>query len=271
MDWASSILPLSIRKGISTAFELVGLNPLEGNFSPFECSLDDLLATRDILLHLFPLELVYIILDLADRRVRTKSVRAQHAHVAAARWPDNNASLCYLLTPPMLNSYTHNDETIHLRISSVEFTTSSHDQGWCSEAGLQGTYAGHSWFEASIMRPGRAPNADTWITLAEDGPVKLDPKIQYDPMLEVPRSSPNNKTRWMVQRNLCAHREFREHVVTWGSRTVARESDTGAGDGAGFVTQLRAGDRIAVIARAQFPGWTNVVERVDVSVSYSLA
>ncbi|KAJ7676705.1 hypothetical protein DFH06DRAFT_1168856 [Mycena polygramma] len=269
MNWASSILPLSVLRSISTAFELVGLNPLEEERTPFERSLDDLLATRDVLLHFFPLELVYIVLDLADCRMHTKSVRAQHAHVAAARSPNNNASLCYLLTPPILGGYTHKDETIHLRIASVEFTTSSHDQGWCSEAGLQGTYAGHSWFEAAVVRLSQAPNAEPWITLAEDGPVKLDPKIWYDPELEVRRAGRDSESRWMLQRNFCALRYFLEHVVAWGAG--ASESKRGAGDGAGFVTQLRSGDRIAVVARARFPGWSNVVERVEVSVSYSLA
>ncbi|KAJ6477829.1 hypothetical protein C8R47DRAFT_643047 [Mycena vitilis] len=205
-----------------------------------------------------------------------QSLCGQYAHVAAARSPDNNASLlCYLLTPPVLqlDGYMNNGEAIHLRISSIEFKTSSHDEGWCSEAGLQGTYAGHSWFETAIMRPSQAPDADAWTTLAEDGAVKLDPKIQYDPALEGPLPGPDGKTRWMVQRNFCAHREFREHFVTWGSRTVPPESDSGAGDGdgPGFVTQLRAGDRVAVVVRAQFPGWTNTVERVEISVSYSLA
>ncbi|KAJ6478169.1 hypothetical protein C8R47DRAFT_1219706 [Mycena vitilis] len=167
---------------------------------------------------------------------------ARHAHVAAARSPDNDASLDAMVPPVLrLDGYMHNDEAIHLRISSIEFKTSSHDQGWCSEAGLQSTYAGHSWFQAAIMRSSQTPNANAWITFAEDGAAKLDPKIQFDP-----GPGPENSSG-------------------------APESDTGAGDGAGFVTQLRAGDRVAVVVRAQFPGWTNVLERIEVSVSHSLA
>ncbi|KAJ7677709.1 hypothetical protein DFH06DRAFT_1465622 [Mycena polygramma] len=208
---------------------------------------------------------------LTRLRLQQESIRAQHANVAAARATNNNASLCYLLTPPILDGCTHKEEEIHLRIARVEFKTYSHDQGWCSEEGLRGTYAGHSWFEAAIFRPSQAPNADPWIALAEDVPVKLDPKIWYDTKLEVAGGGPEGGSRWMVQRNFCADREFREHVITWDAGTVALESDTGAGTGDGFVTQLTSRDRIGVIARARFPGWSNVVERVEVSVSYSLA
>ncbi|KAJ7677711.1 hypothetical protein DFH06DRAFT_1166985, partial [Mycena polygramma] len=75
MAWISSILPLPLSRGISRAFELDGINPPEdegGNFPPFERSLDNLLATRNILLQFFPPELVYIILDLAEYWVHTE-------------------------------------------------------------------------------------------------------------------------------------------------------------------------------------------------------
>ncbi|KAJ6481430.1 hypothetical protein C8R47DRAFT_1218213 [Mycena vitilis] len=247
MAWISNMLPLPLRRGVVRALDIIGMNsnppPVDedANFTPFgRRSLDNLLATRDILLRFFPPELVYTVLHLAEY------------------WP-------------ILDGCTHKGEQIHLRIARVEFKTFSHDQGSGSEEGLRGTYAGHSWFEAAILRPSQAPNAGPWITLAEDGPVRLDPQIWYDPELEITRTGPGGGGRWMVQRNFCADHEFREHVVTWDAGAVGPESDNGAGNGDGFVAQLTSGDRIGVIARARFPGWSNVVERVEVSVSYSLA
>ncbi|KAJ7676794.1 hypothetical protein DFH06DRAFT_1079894 [Mycena polygramma] len=243
----------------------------DANCIPFERSLHDVLAARDILLQFFPLELVYIILDLAHYWVHMKSVRAQHTDVAADFSATNNVSLCYLLTSPMLQGCTHEGETIRLRIASVKFTTFSHDQGWCSDESLRGTYAGYSWFEAAILRSSQAPNTVPWIALAEDVPVGLDERFFYDPKLEVRgEGAAHDQRRWAVQRNLCADREFREHVINWNAGAVASVSDKGAGDGEGFVGQLRSGDRISVIVRAVFPGWSNVVERVEVSVSYRL-
>ncbi|KAJ6480593.1 hypothetical protein C8R47DRAFT_1218782 [Mycena vitilis] len=129
-----------------------------------------------------------------------------------------------------------------------------------------GTCPGCSWFEAAILRPSQAPNSEPCI----NAPVELD-SAAYDTKLEVEGAGPEgNESRWPVQKNFCASNESREHVLTWNAGAVASQSDTGSGDGEGFVERLKAGDRIAVIARARFPGWSNVVERVEVSLSYGL-
>ncbi|KAJ7610740.1 hypothetical protein DFH06DRAFT_1016401, partial [Mycena polygramma] len=221
------------------------------------------------LLQFFPPELVYIILDAAQYWVHTKTMREQHVEGQAALSPTHNMSMCYLVTPPILDACTHQGETVPLRIASVQFTTVSYDQGWCSDGGLRGqyrTYPGYSWFEAAILRPSQAPDSRPWVNLA-DTPVELDSTTRYDPKLEV---EGGDKCRWPLQRNFCASSESRAHVITWNSGAVASESITGAGHGEGFVERLRSGDQIGVIARARFPGWSNVVERVEVSLSYSL-
>jgi hypothetical protein len=79
----------------------------------------------------------------------------------------------------------------------------------------------------------------------------LDTALGYDPLLEV--AAPHGGTRWELQRNFCASRDYREHFVSWDSNeghASLPADNTGAGDGAGFVACLAAGDRISVIARA---------------------
>ncbi|KAJ7657173.1 hypothetical protein DFH06DRAFT_1328001 [Mycena polygramma] len=193
-------------------------------------------------------ELVYIILDAAQYWVSATSLREQYARIdASVLHPD--ISLCYLVTPPILDGCTHKGETIHLRVVIVEFTMFSRDRGGSD---YQDTYPEYSWFEAAILRLSQAPDAVPWITSAANAPVELDSTMGYDPKLEVQGAGPNgDKSRWPQ----CA---------------VASESSHGAGDGEGFVTRLRAGDRIGVIVRARCAGWSNVVKFVEVSVAYSL-
>ncbi|KAJ6480594.1 hypothetical protein C8R47DRAFT_1322519 [Mycena vitilis] len=113
------------------------LPPLERLGAP----LDDLLDARDILLQFFPPELVYLILDAAQYWVHMEFARAQHVEVQAVHSSTNDMAFkCYLVTPPILDACIHKDETILVRIASVQFTVVSHDQGWCSDGGARGNY-----------------------------------------------------------------------------------------------------------------------------------
>lgn len=150
----------------------------------------------------------------------------------------------------------------------VEFTTVSHDQGWCNDRALRGTYHGFTWFEAAILRPSLAAASGSWLNRAGDAPVGLDTDLGYDPVLEV--KAAHGGSRWHLQSNLCASDEDREHIVTWDADGTCHAGAAGAGDGAGFVPRRAHGDRIAVIARARYPGWSNPVQRVQISVYYGL-
>ncbi|KAJ7167865.1 hypothetical protein C8R46DRAFT_996065 [Mycena filopes] len=238
----------------------------DGSFSP---SVKDLLAARDALLCILPLELVYILLHLAEYWVHDTTERAEYHNIHNPS--THNASVCYLLTSPIRRL---DADTERLKIMRVVFKTVSHDQGWGGEDGTQGSYRqSYTWFEAAILRRplaaassesdssiGHAPGADTGMT--------------YDPAFEVAKvddveGSPG--TRWMVQRNVVATDDFCKHSVAWPTPALPAPANSGAGDGAGFVERLDGGDVIAVVARAIYLGWCNHVKSVRVAVYYALA
>ncbi|KAK7042032.1 hypothetical protein R3P38DRAFT_2888199 [Favolaschia claudopus] len=269
--------------------------------------IQEVLAVRDILLKFFPPELVYIILDLAEHYVRVKSDRDDHVKVSASAMgipSPPGASTCYLITSPILHTHpisspetnTASDHAADFRedseeekeeknevlvkVARVEFTIVSRDQGWCSDQAIRGTYRGSTWFEAAILRPSQASSPSP---SPLPPPTGLDTTIGWDPVLEV-KYSPSSpdispKSRFQIQHNRCAHQEYLTHRVVWRSGSEEFESaeqdlerqERGCGDGLGFVGSLVEGDRIAVIARAVYPGWENRVQRVEVAVFYRLA
>ncbi|KAF7348982.1 hypothetical protein MVEN_01419200 [Mycena venus] len=325
MDSLSSLIPISLRRGLLHTASLLGLStpdPAENETTassassapkdPLELSVHHLVATRDLLLIFFPPELVYVILDLAEYWAQVKSARAQAVQLSTFGSADADASMCYLVLPAILEHELYADadvdaeSTIHVKVRRVQFTTVSHDQGWCSDPALRGTYRGSTWFEAAILRPSQAqapspsppptpPPTQTQTQTqtqpphhgppaSAPPPAGLDPALGYDPVLEVASAAADGdgRRRWNVQRNFCASNDHRAHVVAWGAvvhppnsnsdpGAESENADTGAGCGAGFVECLVPGDRIAVIARARYPGWSNFIQRVEVSVYYGLA
>jgi len=185
-----------------------------------------------------------------------------------------------MVASPILDHEQYEAEDIHVKTMRVEFVIVSHDQGWCSDDALQGTYNGFTWFEAAILRPSEgaiptsSPDRDANRALDwggnPNGLSASDTALEYDSSLEV--TSPDGGSRWEVQRNLCASEEFLEHTVAWDADGASFSGvEAGAGSGAGFVACLTPGDRIAVIARAEYFGWSNFVQRVEVSVYYGIA
>ncbi|KAJ7167866.1 hypothetical protein C8R46DRAFT_873643, partial [Mycena filopes] len=115
----------------------------------------DLLAARDALLSLLPLELVDIILHVAEYWVQDTTQCAQYEEIDAEDFIlTSDTSVCYLLAAP-IRPLEPDAETsaARLKIMCVVFTTVSHDQGWGGEDGTQGTYChSYTWFEAAILR-----------------------------------------------------------------------------------------------------------------------
>jgi hypothetical protein len=105
-------------------------------FSP---SIQDLIATRDVLRFLCPLELVYTILDFAGYWVPITSVCTKLRHVCPRDNWRNGATLCYLVTAPILGQPHDTDpEDIRLKVVCVKFVTVSHDpREWNEE--IRGT------------------------------------------------------------------------------------------------------------------------------------
>ncbi|KAJ7460299.1 hypothetical protein FB451DRAFT_1270933 [Mycena latifolia] len=245
---------------------------LTSSVEALELSISDLVSARDALLQFFPPELVYIILDLAEYWVRTTSTRNdanKPIDVSASHFPAHNAALCYLTTSPILDA--DQDEDVHLKLMRVAYIIVSHDQGWCSDSRIRETYHGYTWFEAAILRPGQitGPGGRSWLERAVEHPITMNADTGYEAAIEVGDAGGN--TRWAVQKNFTGSRDFRRHYVTWDvDGTVMQGSTTGGCDGAGFMERLSSGDHIAVIARAQYPAWRNVIEHIDVSVYYGL-
>ncbi|KAF9448090.1 hypothetical protein P691DRAFT_705661 [Macrolepiota fuliginosa MF-IS2] len=107
---------------------------------------------------------------------------------------------------------------------------------------------------------------------------------------------------WLAQRNLRARADIQNHTIVWSNEGIAhhksqpeetditypslsmlKEGPTklpkdaslpdmyGCGNGAGFVNSLQPGDRIAIIARAQYPGWSNRMHgEMSVEITYSV-
>ncbi|KAF8964474.1 hypothetical protein BDZ97DRAFT_1815262 [Flammula alnicola] len=181
------------------------------------------------------------------------------------------------------------------------FKIESHDQGWGGEDS-QGSW---TWFEAAIVRDFKdeySEGSDDEAKIRQALSIrerrsKRGPIGHWD--IEIPPTqwffgwfgsttptkgptlitvkNPNMESDvWDIQRNARASREYRLHEVVW-TRDLNEEVDeeahfqaTGSKLGVGFVRSLQAGDRIAVLARAQYPAWVNWVKSVDLEIYLSV-
>ncbi|KAF7351624.1 hypothetical protein MSAN_01595000 [Mycena sanguinolenta] len=240
-------VPLSPKTTANSQNEAAVCSPT----APAARTVEDAISTRNILLTRFPLELVHIILDHAEYWGQVNAERTDEIAVCASAVFRANASVEYLATAPILN---RGPEDARLKVARVAFTIVSHDQGWCDEPGLKGTYEGYTWFAAAITRPDAA-----------DSPVAHEVPM---PNPARPKGSKN----WEIQRNFCASGEWRRHVVVWNEvGETVKGTGAGAGTGEGFISSLAPGDRIAVVARALCPGRVNWVQSAEVSLYYRLA
>jgi hypothetical protein len=129
---------------------------------------------------------------------------------------------------------------------------------------LLGPYDGsYTWFEACIYR--FAAN-DSYTKNSEQAKTKNIGGMIWESQDDLLRASVtqvpnamNGERTWLVQRNVRASSDVRQHIVTWTDTSASEseigsdddgDSDAGRGGGAGFVRSLVAGDRIALKARA---------------------
>lgn len=118
-------------------------------------------------------------------------------------------------------------------VRQVEFTITSHDQGWSSYPQWHGTYQGSwTWFEAELPRP---------------------------PQYDNDREGEGIHTRRELCRNVHADKRPKTHVVKW--RYDAEDEEERF-----LVRALKAKDLISVIPFAMFPGWQNHVLSVRVDI-----
>ncbi|TFK32367.1 hypothetical protein BDQ12DRAFT_728725 [Crucibulum laeve] len=234
--------------------------------TPFPCSAD-VLQVRYILLRFVPLELADLILEAAEYWAKQISSMKRDVQVCASSSPSYNADWCYLVTSP-IPARSRNGMPIPTKVKKVKFTLKSCDQGWGGSREHRGTYR-HSctWFEASILRPSSVLSKNDLAKLITQ---PVNPVCFKAMGIEEIPGEGVGKRRWHIQRNVHVSRHQKLHEVVWTNTPMDErtEENHGRGNGHDFVQSLLAGDHIAVMTRALYPGWENHVFSAEVEVFY---
>ncbi|KAF2806865.1 uncharacterized protein BDZ99DRAFT_465625 [Mytilinidion resinicola] len=237
--------------------------PIEAPVLPWNPTPSDTILVRSYLVHLkLPTELALTIIDYAQYYPIVHSRRDEELKVIASNYKGNSAAALCVVSEPI--PAIQDGERIKRK--TVKFRLRSHDQGWGGDPGCPGTYNGsYTWFEASILRPSGS---------AEVTPIPLNLFIsprptsssldRYHVSLVAPPNAPDDPV-WHIQRNMCASPQERTHEVEWREGS-AFDPSLGSGDGKGFCETLQPGDRIAIWARALYPGWLNCVKEASMEV-----
>ena len=191
------------------------------------------------------------------------------------------------LTPMMMGGVDGHSEG---HVKMVVFTARSHDQGWSDNRGDWGTYKNsYTWFEVAIKRAKsmESESAEASTTARQDVAAGENPDKDND----------EDETETVAKRHLftnvhCAARDT-IHTITWSADLDATSitsnnpqpteqheqqqdaktdtqpmpyTDEDRLEIQAWLKQIRPGDRIEILPRARFPGWTNNVAgcRVDV-------
>ncbi|KAF8964468.1 hypothetical protein BDZ97DRAFT_1815245 [Flammula alnicola] len=238
---------------------------------------------RRCLLKKVPPELANIILDDACYWPKVSARYATDGNyltLASSNSLDNDASASCLVTPKLSEWIVVPDAFV--MIKKVCFRITSHDQGWCIDNNFPGKYQGSwTWFEAAIVRDFIE---DRDIIDTEDLQTRIQGALNArmrneDTGVVTAKNANEGSDVWHIQTNIRACRHSVTHEVAWTSDTNERDSDadekevfcaTGSKLGRGFVRSLEMSDRVAVIARAKYPGWSNHIGSVDLEIYYSV-
>jgi len=237
------------------------------DFAPTD---NDVYAVRNDFLHFLPLELVDLILETAQYWPCISVKRASRLVVAANDHTSNNVAAYYLVTPPIR-------EKRSMHIKMVKFTLKSCDQGWGGDPNNFDTYnASYTWFEAGIVRDNRE-GVDTYLLELRKRSIDKFNDHAFNRTFGREVENPlQQERRWKLQYNMQVSRIRRRHSIVWTKEGIADEiaeteaSARGAGTGRNFVNTLSSGDRVALVVRAQYPGWQNHVFGAKVVVYYSV-
>lgn len=122
----------------------------------------------------------------------------------------------------------------------VVFTICSHDQGWSWDEQHHGTFD-HSWtwFEAAVARKSVEPVQEA-----------LDDTDSS--RVSIPLDSPNIRTH-RIQSNKHAVSEPQNYTIS-----IDRGHE--------ILDDLKIGDQILLVARAQYSGWVNYIENAGVEI-----
>ncbi|KAG5637062.1 hypothetical protein H0H81_005943 [Sphagnurus paluster] len=230
----------------------------------------DVSVVHRYLQHFVPTELAYIILDEAQYWACLSAERNEKLSIVASGYGETNNLAAYYLFSPAI------PQKAEIKIQLVRFKIMSCDQGWGGNVHDQGTYnACYSWFEAGIVRAHGAVSALQEASEEPGRGAAVFNKVAFsgDPPREVMNPLDPGRKRWFLQFNAHASSHLRTHEVLWtkdDNDVQARARERGAGTGDGFVGRLTQGDRVAIIARAQYGGWANHVSNAKIEIFYSL-
>ncbi|EWC43490.1 hypothetical protein DRE_07522 [Drechslerella stenobrocha 248] len=252
----------------------------------------DARATTELLASRIPPELIPDILDNAD--CFAHATLAARNHTASVH--DNDAIYLTAFVPDFP---AFDDDTAGRggrvdaggrrgRVRRVVFSLSSHDQGWSSWPGDNGSFRGAwSWFDVELWRDKPAVATSTATTAAATtsgdggGGGGAEDNKQEKELVGT----------WLLQRNRHATRTSEDHVITWDWRTDELDDDdddkwepktlrnSGHRDrwhrdgriaNGAFVRELRGGDEIRVIMKARYPGWSCTVDRCKIELFWAV-
>ncbi|KAF7314855.1 hypothetical protein MKEN_00960000 [Mycena kentingensis (nom. inval.)] len=198
------------------------------------------------------------------------------AHIIEASGDDEaatDATSVFLISAPVLETKPDDEVPVKVKEVQIKLETKLPENEGADPAADPAVL----WHEAAILRPAQAPDADI-DQLTTAMPVSIEPsqeEAETLAALEVPvpdadaDEDAEPATRWVVQEKTTADAQPSEQTVIWEADAAEGAATKDAAEaGAGFVDTLQPGDRIAVLSRAEHPGWINQVERVEVTVVY---
>ncbi|KAJ5772185.1 hypothetical protein N7520_002714 [Penicillium odoratum] len=157
-------------------------------------------------------------------------------------------------------------------ISIVQFDITSHDQGWCTNP--QGGV--WSWFEVSILGSWMEDANPDLQNLLDEMSSKSSPddfgKVFQEQGLyfkDIPgEKGEGSNAKPAVRSVLIAKNaiqwDWQHHTITW-------TRDGSNGSGSRVLPLIEEGDRLAIWARTQFPGWMNFVKEIHLKISTDLS
>ncbi|GAA5868141.1 hypothetical protein JCM3774_001033 [Rhodotorula dairenensis] len=226
----------------------------------------DVLDVLEILQQLrLPVELAIDILDAAEYY---PAVTAQWTgNQVASAGPRGDLARATVLVTPQLPAITGAPEHYVKRVS---VWTDSRDQGFSSFAEFRGTRKGSSsWFDLVLLR---RPSDAT-------APTRRNP-VETLPGCSAGQTPPQHESDLRVVASIRLHCNIHaSHIFSQYITTLPRppsppelagdEEDAPSepeDDGTEFLAQILPGDRLAVVACAQYPMWVNAVRGCAIKV-----
>ena len=192
-----------------------------------------------------PHSLISNILDLAEYWIASKTERYESKHATNF----DGDTMVYLRSLPIVGNPHH-------PVRRIEYEVISHDQGFSNDHHVHGTYeCSHTWFDASRE--------------CSQGPFQGSASRIVGPI---------------ILRNVHARYDWHKHRITWccvtGVRTFRVRIDESTNEEieetvttvhndhrnprpepVKWIAEVNPGERLLMTAMAQFPGWTNYVQR----------